>query len=340
MDSFTQIVLGAAVGEAVLGKKIGNKAMLWGAIGGTIPDLDVLGAPFMNDITALAFHRGISHSLIFGLLFPFVVAWLPHFIHRQANSRDGVHYKHWVYLFMGAIITHPLLDAFTSYGTQLFLPFSDYRVAFNTVSIVDPLYTLPFLICLIAAAFYNRTNTKRRFWNWLGIGLSCSYLLYTVCIHRHVHTIVDKNLMSEQVEYSRYSITPTLFNSSLWNVIVESEEYFTLGLYSIWDDNPVYSDRIEIDKNHELARPIKSSDEFKILKWFTDDYYVMSRQDDHYQLSDIRYGRINPDEAEPKFVFTFNLKPKGKSVEVEEIRAKPDNPTQLLKLIWSRMWGK
>ena len=68
MDSLTQIVLGAAVGEAALGKRVGNSAMIWGAIAGTIPDMDVLSNLFMSPIDALAFHRGISHSIVFNIL--------------------------------------------------------------------------------------------------------------------------------------------------------------------------------------------------------------------------------------------------------------------------------
>jgi inner membrane protein len=65
MDSLSQIVLGAAVGEAVLGRRIGNRAMIWGAVAGTIPDMDVLGKYFLSELDNLAFHRGISHSLSF-----------------------------------------------------------------------------------------------------------------------------------------------------------------------------------------------------------------------------------------------------------------------------------
>ena len=69
MDSLTQIILGAAVGEAVAGKKLGNKAAFWGAIAGTIPDLDVLIRHFAHPIDGALWHRGFSHSIVFALLF-------------------------------------------------------------------------------------------------------------------------------------------------------------------------------------------------------------------------------------------------------------------------------
>ena len=76
MDSLTQIVLGAAVGEAVLGRKVGNKALLYGAIAGTIPDLDVISRSFVDTVTALEFHRGFTHSIVFSVLFAPVFGWL------------------------------------------------------------------------------------------------------------------------------------------------------------------------------------------------------------------------------------------------------------------------
>ena len=97
MDSLTQIVLGAAVGEATLGKKVGNKAMLWGAIAGTIPDLDVLGRSFLDDITALEWHRGISHSLFFSLVAAPVLGWLLHQFHKKRKNEATT--KQWSWLF-------------------------------------------------------------------------------------------------------------------------------------------------------------------------------------------------------------------------------------------------
>lgn len=89
MDSLTHIVLGAAIGEVVLGKKIGNRALIWGAIGETIPDLDVLGNFFLNPTEALAFHRGITHSILFAVIAPLIlVGWYINSITRN-DIKDG-----------------------------------------------------------------------------------------------------------------------------------------------------------------------------------------------------------------------------------------------------------
>ena len=144
MDSLTQIVLGAAVGEAVLGKKVGNKAMLYGAIAGTIPDLDVLSRYVVDTVTATEWHRGFSHSILFSVLFAPFFGWLVWKLDRKRNAT----WTDWSWLFFWGLFTHPILDAFTTWGTQLFWPF-ETRLAFQSIFVIDPLYTLPFLIFLV-----------------------------------------------------------------------------------------------------------------------------------------------------------------------------------------------
>ena len=139
MDSFTQIVLGAAVGEAVLGKKIGNRAPLYGAVAGTIPDLDVLFTGFMDYSSALLFHRGISHSILFALLVAIFLSQLLTCFEQYKNLKD------WFWLFFLAFTTHALLDAQTTWGVQLFWPLKA-RFALDNIFIIDPFYTLPFAL--------------------------------------------------------------------------------------------------------------------------------------------------------------------------------------------------
>ena len=181
MDSVTQIALGAAVGEKVLGKKVGNKAPLWGAALGILPDLDVLGAAFLSGADQLGFHRWVSHSLLFAVGGGLGIGWALSKLHRDASWRE------WSALAFWAILTHALLDCFTGYGTQLFSPFSNYPVAFGSIFVIDPLYTLPLAIGLIAALFQRQLHWRRRL-NALGLCLSTAYLLATTAICLHVRS--------------------------------------------------------------------------------------------------------------------------------------------------------
>src|SRR5690606_14219318 len=118
MDSLTQIVLGAAVGEKILGKKLGNKALLYGAIAGTIPDLDVFAGKFFDPITAIEIHRGLSHSILFFLLLSPLLGWLL----SKFEQKNNITFREATWFWFLGLFTHALLDAFTTWGTQLFYP--------------------------------------------------------------------------------------------------------------------------------------------------------------------------------------------------------------------------
>ena len=147
MDSLTQIALGAAVGTAVLGRKVGPRAALWGAVCGTLPDLDVL-LPYGDPVRDFTFHRAESHSLFWLTVASPALALLIHRLHRRA----GASYREWLALVWLALVTHPLLDAMTVYGTQVLLPFSDYPVGVGSVFIIDPLYTVPLIAGIVGLA--------------------------------------------------------------------------------------------------------------------------------------------------------------------------------------------
>jgi len=113
MDSVSQIVLGAAVGEAVLGRKLGNRAMFWGAVGGTIPDLDIITKPLMSEVQSLAFHRGISHSFFFAILGGLGFGWLIYKLYESPYSK--LFFKGILSLFLSCI---PISITYFLYGNN------------------------------------------------------------------------------------------------------------------------------------------------------------------------------------------------------------------------------
>ena len=176
IDTVTQVALGAAVGEAVLGRKVGKKAAVWGAVAGTIPDLDVVVAPFVSQTAQLGIHRGITHSVVFAVVAGIGMGRLLFALHRQSRAT----WREWSLLAFLGFFTHALLDCFTMYGTQLFSPFSTYPVAFSTIFIIDPLYTVPLAAGLLLALLFDLDSPKRRLINRLGLGVSTIYLLLGV----------------------------------------------------------------------------------------------------------------------------------------------------------------
>ena len=312
MDSLTQIVLGAACGELVLGKRIGNKALLFGAIGGTIPDLDVFigGWLYGNEIDAMAFHRGFMHSILFAFLGSFFFGWITFKLYNKGKRVETTTLKNWIWLYFLAIFTHPILDSFTPYGTQLFLPFSNYRVAFNNISVVDPLYTLPFLVCLIVAMFYNRKRTRRATWVKAGIYISSAYMLFTLGNKIYVDTVFKDSFDKAGVTYSRYSTQPTIFNNVLWYGVAETEKEYKVGFYSLFDKKRSVDTILTIPKNRKLLDV--NHPDIKTLIWFSNGYYNLAPMDasKNIQYLDLRYPLLNPTKATTS-MFRFELKEDG-----------------------------
>ena len=155
MDSITQAALGAAIGEATLGKHIGNKGAVLGAIVATIPDLDVALYLFYDKFEMLSIHRGFSHSVVFSIIGAVSIAYV---LQRMKWTKMVSYQKLWIFTWL-ALFTHMLLDTFTAYGTQLLLPFSDARIGFDSVNVVDPVYTIP--LCKHSAGLASIPNQFR-----------------------------------------------------------------------------------------------------------------------------------------------------------------------------------
>ena len=308
MDSITQIVLGAACGEAVLGKKIGNRALLFGAIGGTIPDLDVFVGKllFNNEIDAMAFHRGFMHSFLFAILAAIGFGMLVFWIYNRGKRYGMTTQKEWMWLFFASIFTHPILDSFTAYGTQLFAPFSNYRVAFNNIAVADPLYTLPFLIALIIMMCFRRTSSKRRLFLYLGLGFSSLYMLSTLVNKYHVNRVYKQALAEQKFDYIRFQTQPTILNNILWYGIAETSDAYYVGFYSILDTEATINKWHKLPKNHELIQGMPK--DLETLAWFSDGYYNLSETAslDTYLFKDLRYPLM--DENDPNSsIFKFTI---------------------------------
>ena len=350
MDSLTQIILGAAVGEAVLGKKLGNKAMLWGAIAGTIPDLDVYIKLFTDPITATELHRGISHSLFFSIIMAPLLTWFVSksqkitlgvitalvfgfmvsysaFVQKTENIwvlitmasvglgllaavyfvkyKSTATFKQWSWLFFWTLVTHPLLDAHTTWGTQFFWPF-DYRLAYKNIFVADPLYTAPFLIFVILAMCYKRTNPKRRKYNNIGLIVSSTYMLITLVLKGIGFGKFEAVLTEEKIDYIEMDTRPSPLNSILWNAQVETEEGFRMGYYSFFDTKEIeFGD--EIAKNHELLIPYKDQKVVKQLIKISAGWYLVNKaEQDTLIFTDIRFGQFGFENDSP-FIWNYKL---------------------------------
>ncbi|KAB1071338.1 metal-dependent hydrolase [Tamlana haliotis] len=331
MDSLTQIVLGAAVGEAVLGKKVGNKALLYGAIGGTIPDLDVLASHFTDTVSALEIHRGFTHSIVFSIVFAPIFGWL---VSRYERYKD---FKGWSWLFFWGFITHPLLDAHTTWGTQLFWPF-DLRVAYKTIFVVDPLYTLPFLVCLILVMCYKRTSKKRQFYNRLGLIISSSYLLITVVLKVLAYSKFEDALKSQNIDYFDVDTRPTPLNTILWTANVDTKDTYLVGYYSFFDSKPIkfYS----YPKHHEYLEDLKENDKVQRMIAISNGWYTISKHTNKLYFNDLRFGTMGIKQDPDQFVFKYEIHQNSDGIiTFIETPKDREDAKGLLADLWKRLKG-
>jgi inner membrane protein len=334
MDSLTQIVLGAAVGEVLLGRKLGNKAMLLGAIGGTLPDLDVVYNFFSDDpIAHLRVHRAYSHSMFTHLVLSLSLAW----VSRKWNKAD-IPFSRWYLFWFLTLFTHALLDCCTTYGTQLLLPFTNYQVAFNNISVIDPLYTLPFLILLIIALFYNRASAVRKKWVNAAIIYSSVYMLLTFGLKYSVHRKFTQSLASENIQIQELNTTPTILNSILWSAIAYNDTTLYVAEYSfLLPEEPIRW--VAFPRNRELMKDYESED-LRTLTWFSDgNYFLQPHGTDSISFYNVKWGRGRFDTAVPEkaFIFYFTLHKTDGQVHVVEKRPRDWKISEAFSMLAARI---
>ena len=332
MDSLTQIVLGAAVGEAVLGKKVGNKAMIYGAIAGTIPDLDVLAHYFVDTVTATEWHRGFSHSIFFSILFAPVFGWLI----WKLNQKGEASWKDWSWLMLWGLFTHPLLDAFTTWGTQLFWPFKT-RLAFQSIFVIDPLYTVPFLVFLVLAMFQKQTRLRRKKYINIGLIISSAYLVITLILKGFAYHQFQKALEMQGIPYTQLNTRPAPFNTVLWMANIDTNNAYLIGNYSFFDSQAIVFKAYP--KNRHLLGDLAMNDKIRRLVEITEGWYTLSEKEGELYLNDLRFGLISMDENETQFAFSYRLVSRGDEVVVEETPKFKRDAKRLMTSLWERIWG-
>jgi inner membrane protein len=335
MDSISQAALGAAAGEAVLGHKVGNRALLWGAVVGTLPDLDVLFYPLMDEVARLGWHRGISHSLLFNCALAPLLGWVLYRVNGRRASPRG-----WTILALVCLLSAVLLDCFTVYGTQVFQPFSDYQVGFNNISIIDPLFTAPLLLVIVLALFLRRTPAARRAVVLTGLALSSIYMAVTVAIKIHAQSVVEQSLARQGIAYSRLLTTPTLFNSVLWRATAEAPNGFYVGYYSLFDTRADIEFRF-VESNAALLAGIRESRAVRQLLWFSNGWFTVRGSGDGALIfSDLRFGEIHTDsEREGQYVFNWRLTTGPGGTTMTTLDPEIVDAGRAMGFLWDRIRG-
>jgi inner membrane protein len=293
MDSLTQIALGSAVGVAVMGRRTAVwKAALWGAVAGTLPDLDAF-IDHGDAIQNMTRHRAESHALFVLSLFAPVMAWIVSRIHGEATL-----FKRWWLALWLVLITHPLLDAMTVYGTQLLQPFSDYPFGVGSMFIIDPLYTVPLIVGVVAALALKSVRGLK--WNVVGLVLSTLYLGWSVVAQQQATQVARASLQAEGITPEGLLVTPAPFNTVLWRLVATTPTHYMEAHHSLLDGNA----RIEWsvhDRGPALIERYRQDPNVAKMAAFTHGFYSVSQSDEHLYLTDLRMGQ------EPSYTFRFDL---------------------------------
>tara|TARA_B100001564_G_C20659149_1_gene680718 strand:+ start:762 stop:1784 length:1023 start_codon:yes stop_codon:yes gene_type:complete len=291
MDPVSQGAVGAAFAQSAAKKE---NIILIGFIGflaGLAPDLDVLIRSEDDPILFLEYHRQFSHSLFFIPIGSFFVALFIFPFVRSLISLRMVY----IASFLG-YATHGLLDACTSYGTQLFWPFSDQRVTWNNISIVDPIFTIPIVILLAIAI-----TKRKRIFSFIAIGWIIFYLsLGFIQYERTLSAAMDlANSRGHNAE--RMTLKPSFGNLILWKSIYQHEEtYYVDAIRTVHSSTWCLGESIEMfDYQYHLPSLDKDSQQAKDIerfRWFSQDY--LGYDDKNSLVTDIRYSMI-PNQIAP-----------------------------------------
>ncbi|MBX3741815.1 MAG: metal-dependent hydrolase [Akkermansiaceae bacterium] len=342
MDSITQAALGAAVGEAMLGKKLGNRALLWGLFFGTLPDLDVLVSFFLDTTNNLIWHRGPSHSLLVMVIASAALGhWLAKLWKKQKISRGQAG------LFVFAVwSTHVLLDCFTVYGTSVLWPFTEKRIAFNNLFIIDPFYTVPLLVTLVWLAFLRTKKqlAKRRRLCWWGLGLSSGYVAVSLLAKWAASAGFDADLRKRGVTFTRRMEAPTTFNILFWRSVVDRGDELWVGYRSIFEfhDTPV---RWTVyPKGTDAYFPYSAMREAKTVAWFSDGWWICRPHKQGIWLGDLRFGETRTwnarkDSVDSRVSFSWVFHPKAEGEKLRQLMPESRNPGETMKRLAKRVAG-
>ena len=327
MDSVTQLALGASVAAVCVPAKHRRKALVVGAALGTLPDLDVI-IDYGNEVANFTLHRGFSHSLL--VLIPFAVSlWL---ILRRFYTPVSEAQKAWFWAITLALITHPLLDAHTAYGTQLFWPLAVTPSMWSTLFIIDPLYTLPLLIAVIVVLLAPRrsfaTATLKT-----GLIVSCLYLSWSWAAKFMVTTAVAQRFETAG-EALKVFTTPTPFNTLMWRIVVMGPESYEEGYYHFLRSDSMSFNRT--DRGERLFEQAKHIRDLQQLEWFADGFNRADRIADKLVITDLRMG------FEGNYVFQHPVAEMkaGQWRAIESSRLPSSLGSDDLAIFWDKFTGK
>lgn len=328
MDSVSQALLGAAVAAVCVPPRHRRKALLLGAALGTLPDLDVL-IDYGDAVSDMTFHRGFSHSLlvlpVVGLLLWVMlrVFWAP------VREVPGP----WLAAVLLALLTHPLLDALTVYGTQLFWPLTTPPVMGGSLFIIDPLYTLPLLVGVLMAGIAGEAR-RGGIAVAIGLAVSTAYAGWGLVVQQRVDALAGQALRDTPHAAAPRLVVATPFNTLLWRVVVLTPAGYLEGHHSlVADDGPMRFREHRFDRS--LLADAAHLWAVQRLLWFSHGFQSAAVVDGELHLADLRMGQ------HPTYFFTHAVARRDGEAWVPTDNRQIEQPRiddGQLTALWQRIW--
>jgi len=333
MDPISQGLIGSTVSQSVAtNPNLYRWIFLVGFLAGVAPDLDVLIQSDEDPLLYLDFHRQFTHSLIFIPIGGLLVALL---VSALFYGKTPLSFKqNWLYATLG-YATHGLLDGCTSYGTQLFWPFTDQRFSWNSVSVVDPLFTFPVLVLIVLSLFRKRS--------WLPRAALAYALLYlgvgAVQKHRAENLLIE---LAQERDHqpTRITVKPSFGNLVLWKLIYEHDGQYYVDAARILADGSIISgqsiEKLNLEKHFPLLQhdSIHAQD-IERFRWFSDGYLAIHPENEQ-MIVDVRYSMV-PNEIDPMWGVLLSMKVQNQHVEfIDNIGGGEENREQFFSLLFDR----
>ncbi|MEO6519267.1 MAG: metal-dependent hydrolase [Pseudoxanthomonas sp.] len=338
MDSITHLFLGGAIVAAIVPARNRRAALLAGAALNTLPDLDSLFIKLFTDdpVSLMTVHRSFSHSLF---VLPFL-GWLIWWLFMRRGGRVSESPRRWFWAIQLALLTHPLLDAFTVYGTQLLWPLHSPPAMWSSLFIIDPIYTVWMLLgCVIAWFERERLLAQRAL--LAGLALSTAYLGWSLLAKSLVDRQADRDLAAMGLSGAPRFSVPMPLNTLLWRVVAMTPDGYVIGDRSLVADRGAI--RFEGYKsNVQALAEARDIPAVQQLAWFNHGFMRARVVGDELVLSDLRMG------LEPDYNFSFIVAehqddgwqaiPPRQPGAAYRAPVAPGKLKQALAALWHRIW--
>ena len=333
MDPLTQGVLGASLPQATTSRDKIVSAGILGFLAGMAPDLDVFIRSSEDSLLFLEYHRQFTHSLIF---IPFGGLICALVLHGLIGKRRQLSFKNSLLFCTLGYATHAVLDACTTYGTMLFWPFSDVRIAWNTVSVIDPVVTLPVLTLVLFAGLRKNPLLARLALVWVLVYLSLGWT------NRNRAMAVGEELaLSRGHVPVRLEAKPSFANILMWKVVYETPDRYYVDAVRTGLSSTIYAgDSVEkLDLARDLPWLDKDSQQAKDIerfRWFSNGY-VARDPENPYRIIDIRYSLL-PNKVNA--LWSIELRPGATPTEHASYQTHRNARGKALAVLWQMVKGQ